>query len=107
MSIDKRRIGGYTEYFYDEIFTDLAENYSVNIKGFTTWAKDVMTLCHFKQNHSAFHPKLHFATNKEKCHLLHYAINKLNDRAKHTFIPGIILSHDEGGIPSRSHLKSV
>ena len=58
MSIDDRRVGGYTGYLYDEIFTDLAENYSINIKGFMSWAKDVMTQCCFKQIHSVFHPEL-------------------------------------------------
>ena len=54
MSIDDMRVGGYTVYFYHELFTDLEANYSINIKGFTSWAKDVMILHHFKQIHSAF-----------------------------------------------------
>ena len=33
MSIEDGIVGGYTEYVYDEIFTDLAEDYSVNVKG--------------------------------------------------------------------------
>ena len=92
MSIDDRRVGGYTGYLYDEIFTDLAENYSINIKGFMSWAKDVMTICLFKQIHFAFCPKLHFTTNRDMCHQHCYAINKLNNTEKHTFIHGIDLS---------------
>ena len=98
-SIDDRRVGGYTEYFYDDIFTDLAEDYSIKIKAFASRAKDVMTLIHFKQICSAFHPKPHFATSRDKCHQLCYAINKLNDTAKHTFIPGIDQSIYESDIP--------
>ena len=94
MSIDDRRVDSYAEYFYDEIFTDLAENYSINIKGFTSWAKDVMTLHHFKQICFAFHPKLHFTANGDTCHQLCYAIDKLNDTAKHTFISGIDQTFD-------------
>ena len=48
MSIDKRN-GGYKSYFSDELVTDLADNYSVNIDGFTSWAKNVMPLHQFKQ----------------------------------------------------------
>ena len=96
VSIDDWRVGGYTEYFYDEIFKDRAEDYSINVKGFASWAKDVITQHHFKQICSVFHPEPHFATNGEKCHKLCYALNKLNNRAKHKFIPGINLSFDGG-----------
>ena len=72
-----------------------------------SWAKDVMTLHCFKQICSAFYPKSHFAANGDKCHQLCYAINKLKDTAKYTFIPGIDLSFDEGDIPSRSCLNPV
>ena len=74
MSNDVRRIGACTEYFYDEILTHLAEDYSFNIKGFISWVKDVMTLPCFKQIHSTFHPKLHFTEKRDKCHQLYYAI---------------------------------
>ena len=74
MSIDDRRVGGYTEYFYEEIFTDLAKDFSINIKGLKSWANDVMTLCCFKQSHSEFHPEPHFAANGDKCHQHYYAI---------------------------------
>ena len=48
VSIDDR-VGGYAEYFNDDIITDLADDYSIAIDGFSAWAKKVMTLCRFKQ----------------------------------------------------------
>ena len=44
MSINDRRVGGYTEYFYDEVFTDLAED----TQSISMGAKDVTALHHFK-----------------------------------------------------------
>ena len=89
MSNDDRRAGDTLNI--SEIFTDQAEDYSINIKGFTSWAKGVMIHC-FMQIHSPFHPNPHCATSGEKCHQLCYAINKLNDIAKHTSILSIDLS---------------
>ena len=104
MSINDRRVGGNTEYFYDEIFTDLAllnKYQGIHIMGEGCYD----TLCCVKKIPSAFPPKPHLATTGDKCHQLCYAINKMNDTAKLTFIPGIDLSFDDGGILSRSCLN--
>ena len=107
MSIDDRKLGGYCEYFDESICTGLAEGYSVQLDGFKAWAKDVMTLRRFKQIRSAFHPEPGFALDGDKCHQLRYVINKFNETAMHTFIPGIDMTFDEGGIPLRSRMNPV
>ena len=50
-------IGGYEEYFNDEVITDLAGDYSLVIDGFSAWANNVMMLWSSKQKQSTFHPE--------------------------------------------------
>ena len=107
MSIDDKKLGGYCKWFDESICTDLAEGYSFELDDFKAWAKDVMTLRAFKQIRSAFHPDPGFTRDMDKCYQLRYIINKFNDTAMHTFIPGIDMSFDKEGIPLRSRMNSV
>jgi len=52
-----RKMGGYTSYFQDNPLVHLASGYSVQLRGFSPWAKDVMPLICIKQIRGAFHPE--------------------------------------------------
>ena len=75
--------------------------------GYSTWAKEVMSLQRFKQMQAALHPKSEYSINGDKCHQLHYAINKLNDSAQNTFIPGIDMYFYECGALLHSRMNPV
>ena len=82
-------------------------NYSVNLKGFMPWAKDVMRKHRFKQIRAAFRPKSDRSTIGDKCHQLQYIINRFNYHIRKTFIHGHALSFDEGGHACCSRLCAV
>ncbi len=43
----------------------------------------------------------------DKCHQIRHALNTLNKASSSTFIPGIDLSFDEGGVASHSRMNPV
>ena len=57
ISLEPRKMGGYPSYFTDQSSLGIGTNYSVHLRGYKPWAKDVMTLVRFKQIRSAFHPE--------------------------------------------------
>ena len=49
ISMEPRKMGGYTSYFQENPVVSLANGYSVQLRGFDAWAKDIMPLIRFKQ----------------------------------------------------------
>ena len=107
MSIDDRKLGGYVAYFDQDLRVNLGRSYSVKLEDYPPWALKVFSLIRFKQIRSAFHPEVGASSIGDKCHQLRYAIETLNATSKAVFIPGLNLSFDEGGGPSRSWLNPV
>ncbi len=71
------------------------------------WGLKIMSLCRFKEICASFHPELGTSKVGDKCHQLRHALNTLNAASMRTFIPGIDLSFDEGGVASRSRFNPV
>ena len=100
-------MGGYTSYFQDNHVITMRTGYSVQLRGFDPWTKDIMSLIRFKQIRGAFHPEAGQTQCGYKCHQLHYFIRRFNECAKKTFNLGPNASFDEGGIAMRSRYYSV
>ena len=107
ISLEPRRMGGYTSYFQDNPTITLSTGYSVQLRGFDAWAKDVMPLIRFKQIRGAFHPETGTSQCGDKCHQLRYFIRRFNECAKKTFNLGPNVSFDEGGVAMRSRYCPV
>jgi hypothetical protein len=56
---------------------------------------------------AAFHPEIGYSKIGDKFHQLRHARNTLNQASYKTFIPGINMSFDEGGVASRSRFNPV
>ena len=102
ISIEPRKMGEYLSYFTDQSSLGIGTNYSVHLRGYEPWAKDVMTLVRFKQIRSAFHPESGRSNNNDKCHQLRYFIRLFNFMARDVFYLGPNAAFDEGGVPMRS-----
>lgn len=107
ISMEPRKMGGYTSYFQENPVVSLANGYSVQLRGFDAWAKDIMPLIRFKQIRGAFHPEAGQSDCGDKCHQLRYFIRKFNEMAKRIFYLGPNASFDEGGIAMRSRYCPV
>ena len=59
ISLEPRKMGGYTSYFQNSHSITLARGYSSTLQGYNAWAKDIMTLVRFKQIQSAFRLESH------------------------------------------------
>ena len=44
ISMEPRKMGGYASYFQENPIVNLSSGYSVQLRGFDPWAKDVMPL---------------------------------------------------------------
>ena len=75
--------------------------------GLQPWARDVMTKHRFKQICAAFRPEVNSTNIGDKCHQLRHVINKFNQSARKTFVPGYALSFDKGGHACRSRYCPV
>ena len=49
ISMDPRKMGGYTSYFQDNPTVYMGGNYGVRLRGFNPWAKQIMALIRFKK----------------------------------------------------------
>ena len=86
ISIDPRKMGRYLSYFVDYTMIHLGHGYSVQLRGYYAWEKDVMTLIRFKYKCSAFHPEAGTSFCREKLHQLRYFIFTLNDMKKNRYL---------------------
>lgn len=84
--MEPRKMGGYTSYFQHNPVVPLATRYSVQLRGFEPWAKDIMYLIRFKQIRGAFHPEAGYSQCGNKYHQLRYFTRKFNEKAKKYFI---------------------
>ena len=107
ISLEPRKMGGYTSYFQNSHSITLASGYSCTLQGYNAWAKDVMTLVRFKQIRCAFRLESHRFDPNDKCFQLRWFIRQFNFMAKKTFDLGPNASFDEGGIPMRSRFCPV
>ena len=107
MSIDDRELGGYTAYFTEQMSVNCLRSHSVKLTDYMAWGLKIMSLHRFKQIRASFHPELGTSKVGDKCHQLRHALNTLNAASMRTFIPGIDLSFDEGGVASRSQFNPV
>ena len=107
ISLDPRKMGGYTSYFQDNPIITLSNGYSVQLRGFDPWAKEVMPLIRFKQIRGAFHPEAGSTSCGDKCHQLRYFIRRFNECAQKVFHLGPNVSFDEGGVAMKSRYCPV
>ena len=107
ISLEPRKMGGYCTYFADNTTLHLDSNYSVQLRGYNAWAKEIMPLIRFKQIRSAFHPETGESECGDKCHQLRYFIRMYNYMAKEVFHLGPNVSFDEGGVAMRSRYCPV
>ena len=107
ISLEPRKMGGYSTYFADNTTLHLDSNYSVKLRGYNAWAKEIMPLICFKQIRSAFHPEAGESECGDKCHQLRYFIRMFNYMAKEVFHLGPNVSFDEGGVAMRSRYCPV
>ena len=107
VSIEPRKMGGYATYFTEDHNVTLSTGYSTNLRGYSAWAKDVMTLIRFKQLRSAFRPEFQTFDNKDKCYQLRSFLRQFNYMARKIFDLGPNASFDEGGIAMRSRFCPV
>ena len=107
ISLEPRKMGGYCSYFTENPVITIGDGYSIQLRGYEPWAKDIMTLVRFKQIRSAFHPEADKSLCNDKCHQLRYLIRLFNKRAKEVFSLGANVSFDEGGIAMRSRYCPV
>ena len=106
ISMEPRKMGGYASYFVSNPCVSVG-GYSVQLKGYTPWAKDIMSLIRFKQIRSAFHPEAEKSICGDKCHQLRFFIRKFNEMARNVFSLGPHASFDEGGVAMRSRYCPV
>ena len=90
-------MGGYVSYFTENPTVVVGDGYSIQLRGYDPWAKDIMSLVRFKQIRSAFHPEAESSICNDKCHQLRYFIRLFNSKAKEVFSLGANVSFDEGG----------
>ena len=57
ISLEPGKMGGHTSYFQDDPIITMGTGYSVQLRGFDPWAKDIMSLIRFKQIRGVFHPE--------------------------------------------------
>ena len=107
ISLEPRKMGGYVSYFTDNPTVVCGDGYSIQLRGYDPWARDVMTLVRFKQIRSAFHPESENSRCNDKCHQLRYFIRLFNSKAKEVFDLGPNISFDEGGVAMRSRYCPV
>ena len=107
ISLEPRKMGGYASYFMDQSSLNIGTGYSVHLRGYEPWAKDVMTLVRFKQIRSALHPECGKSANNDKCHQLRYFIRLFNYMARDVFYLGPNAAFDEGGVAMRSRYCPV
>jgi hypothetical protein len=79
----------------------------VELTDYPAWAVILMSLYRFKQIRAAFHPDIGYSKHGDKCHQLRHLLNTLNEASYKTFIPGIYMSFDEGGVALRSRFNPV
>ena len=107
ISLEPRKMGGYSSYFTENPVITIGDGYSIQLRGYDAWAKDIMSLVRFKQIRSAFHPESDKSLCNDKCHQLRYFIRLFNMKAKEVFALGANISFDEGGIAMRSRLCPI
>jgi hypothetical protein len=107
ISLEPRKMGGYSLYFTDSPTVHIGDGYSIELRGFDPWAKEIMSLVRFKQIRSAFHPEAENSICNDKCHQLRHFIRMFNSKAKNVFSLGPNVSFDEGGIAMRSRYCPV
>ena len=73
ISMEPRKMGGYASYFVSNPCVSVG-GYSVQLKGYSPWAKDIMSLVRFKQIRSAFHPQAEKSICGDNCHQLRFFI---------------------------------
>eukprot|EP00957_Ditylum_brightwellii_P091020 6929645-Ditylum_brightwellii.AAC.1 len=93
-------MGRYKSYFSNSPHVLLGKKYSVGLRGFDCWAKQIMILSTFKQIRCAMHPKGdQHSANGNKCHQLRHFICTFNRKARKIVHLGSNASFDEGDVP--------
>ncbi len=82
ISLEPRKMGGHVSYFTENPAVRIGDGYTVELRGYNSWAKEVMSLIRFKQIRSAFHPEAGESACQDKCHQLRFFIRMFNDMAK-------------------------
>ena len=59
----------------------IGDGYMVELRGYDTWAKEVIPLVRLKHIWSAFHPEAGVTTCNDKCHQLRLFIKMFNAMA--------------------------
>eukprot|EP00957_Ditylum_brightwellii_P209529 15362134-Ditylum_brightwellii.AAC.1 len=102
------KMGRYKSYFTNSPHVLLGEKYSVGLRGFDCWAKQIMTLSRFKRSSCAMHPEgAQLLNNGDKCYQLRHFIHTFKRKAKKIFHLGLNASFDEGGVPIHSRFCPV
>ena len=81
MSIEPCHIGGYKGYLKPKLYVRIGCGYIVKRVGYRGWEERKLTLAHFRQMRSAFHPEAGEYAVFHKCHQLRYLIRSVNDAA--------------------------
>eukprot|EP00957_Ditylum_brightwellii_P063048 4785421-Ditylum_brightwellii.AAC.1 len=90
------KMGKYKSFFYNSPYVLLGKKYSVSLRGFDCWAKQIMTLSRSKQIRFAMHPEGgQHSTNGNECHQLRHCICTFNRKSRKIFYLGPNMSSDE------------
>eukprot|EP00957_Ditylum_brightwellii_P185786 14145079-Ditylum_brightwellii.AAC.1 len=101
-------MGGYKSYSSNSPHILLGKRYSVGLRGFDCWTKQIMALSRFKQIRCAVNPEGgQHLTNGNKCHQLRHFICAFNRKARKILHLGPNTSCDEGCVPMQSRFCPV
>ena len=107
ISLEPGKLGGYESYFVESKSINLGHRYKLELRGYHSWAKEVMPLVRFKQIRSALRPEADVTDKYDKCAQLRFFIRRFNAKGREVFNLGAEASFDEGGIPMRSRYCPV
>ena len=107
ISLEPRKMGGYSSYFAEEPVIGMGNQYYCKLRGYHPCTRDIISLVRFRQIRSAFHPETGNSLCSDKCYQLRYIIHMFNDTAKKTFCLGPHTAFDEGGVAMRSRYCPV
>eukprot|EP00957_Ditylum_brightwellii_P053746 4071802-Ditylum_brightwellii.AAC.1 len=96
MSIEPQHLGRYEAYFQPTTKLRYGPGYVVELKKYSGWATDIVSLAHFYQIRSAFYPEIGKSSVSDKCHQLRYLMQSLNCAAGSPFDLGPNATFDEG-----------
>eukprot|EP00957_Ditylum_brightwellii_P203217 15333715-Ditylum_brightwellii.AAC.1 len=102
------KMGRYESYFTNSPPVVLGKKYSVGLRSFDYWTKQIMTLSRFKQIRCAMNPEgAQFSNYGNKFHQLRHFICTFNRKARTIFYLVPNAPFDEGGVPMHSRFCPV